>query len=73
MAASTACLGLYVFKNPEKVIDFQIRFYRRINWEIKPIDMSREIKGTGRMGLITAVFSIAVFLFVVLRGAVSLC
>jgi hypothetical protein len=42
--------GVWLVKSPKKAIEFQIEFYRHINWRIEPLDWKREIRSTLVMG-----------------------
>jgi len=52
-------LGLVVFFKPAAVIEFQRRFYEKINWRVEPISMPKEIRNTKIMGLFLIVISLA--------------
>lgn len=43
--------GLVMFFKPQAVIEFQRKFYEKINWRIEPISMPREVRNTKLMGL----------------------
>jgi len=43
-------VGLLMFLKPGGVIEFQRRFYAKINWRIEPISMPKEIRNTKLMG-----------------------
>ena len=43
--------GLIMFLKAEAVIEFQRKFYEKINWRIEPISMPKEIRNTKLMGL----------------------
>ena len=40
-----------MFFKPGAVIEFQRKFYEKINWRIEPISMPKEIRSTRLMGL----------------------
>ncbi|MDD5253071.1 MAG: hypothetical protein WC416_03610 [Candidatus Omnitrophota bacterium] len=40
-----------MFFKPGAVIEFQRKFYEKINWRIEPISMPREVRNTKLMGL----------------------
>ena len=42
--------GVCLVRAPKKVIEFQIAFYRHINWRMEPLDWQREIHSTVVMG-----------------------
>ena len=57
IAAVSLSFGLFVALNPEKMIALQCEFYRRfINWKIEPIDMDKEVRNTGMLGIIVVLF-----------------
>jgi hypothetical protein len=43
--------GLAMFLAPGAIIEFQRKFYEKINWRIEPISMPKEIRNTKLMGL----------------------
>jgi hypothetical protein len=47
----SVAIGLVMFFRPGAVIEFQKKFYEKINWRIEPISMSREVRNTRLMGL----------------------
>jgi hypothetical protein len=60
-------VGLFVFFKPAAAIEFQRRFYEKINWRVEPISMPKEIRNTKIMGLFLVVISVAVVVYIV-RG-----
>ncbi|MBU0547306.1 MAG: hypothetical protein KJ710_03580 [Candidatus Omnitrophica bacterium] len=44
-------VGSIMFLKPEAVIEFQRKFYEKINWRIEPISIPKEIRNTKLMGL----------------------
>jgi len=50
-AVTALFIGFYVYRNPEKVISFQKRFYLLINWRMEPVSMAKEIRNTKWMGI----------------------
>ena len=44
------CAGLFCAFRPHQAIEFQKRFYARINWRMEPISMEKEIANTRFMG-----------------------
>jgi hypothetical protein len=59
LSLSGILIGLLLVKNPALAIELQKRFYRRINWKIEPISLSKEIRNTRLMGEFLAVVSVA--------------
>ncbi|MDD5611296.1 MAG: hypothetical protein PHH69_07210 [Candidatus Omnitrophica bacterium] len=51
--------GLFLLLRPLSAIEFQIKFYEKINWRMMPISMPREIRNTRLMGV--SLLSIGVF------------
>ena len=43
-------VGIVFILTPKRSIDFQIAFYRRINWAMEPLSWEREIRSTRLMG-----------------------
>lgn len=46
----TFALGLFLMLRPSRAIDLQKNFYRKINWNMEPINMALEIRNTQIMG-----------------------
>jgi hypothetical protein len=44
-------IGSAMFFKPGAVIEFQRKFYEKINWRIQPVSMPKEIRNTKLMGL----------------------
>lgn len=44
-------VGLAMFLAPGAIIEFQRKFYEKINWRVEPISMPKEIRNTKLMGL----------------------
>jgi Trk-type K+ transport system membrane component len=53
--------------NPEQAIEIQRRFYEKINWNIEPISVSKEIRNTRAMGLFLIIL-VVIALFLVLTN-----
>ena len=65
IAVMAIALGAFLLLRPRKAIDVQIAFYRRINWKMEPVSMTKEITNTRIMGasvLIFGVISIVYFI-----------
>jgi len=60
-------VGLFLFLNPTAAIEIQKNFYARINWMIKPISMSKEIRNTKIMGLCLLVIGFATLVYFAMR------
>ena len=43
-------VGSLLILRPGQVIEFQKRFYFKINWRMEPVNMALEIRNTRRMG-----------------------
>ncbi len=56
-------LGSFVFRKPASAIEFQRRFYEKINWRIEPISMEKELKHTRLMGFTLIIFCLAMSIF----------
>ena len=46
-------LGVFFVRKPGPAINFQIAFYRLINWKMEPVSWDREIRNTRVMGVFT--------------------
>lgn len=44
--------GMVFLIAPKKAIEFQIAFYRLINWRMEPVSWKREIANTRFMGMV---------------------
>lgn len=58
-------IGLLLAINPAVSIEFQRRFYEKINWRMEPISMEKEIRNTRIMGIFLIVVSIFILIFFV--------
>jgi len=67
LSLSGILIGLLLVKNPALAIELQKRFYRRINWKIEPISLSKEIRNTRIMGGMLIVLLAALLLHLVWR------
>jgi len=54
--------------NPSLAIEIQRRFYERINWNIEPISVSKEIRNTRIMGWCIILVIIAALFFVLTKA-----
>jgi len=66
--AVSMLLGLFIFYAPQKTFDIQKSFYRRINWNIEPISLKKEIRNTKIMGVFLVIFTLMACLFVIYRS-----
>ena len=57
-------VGLEMFFNPGAVIEFQRKFYEKINWRIEPISMLKEIRNTKLMGLFLVLAALLVIIYI---------
>ncbi|MFA4992939.1 MAG: hypothetical protein WC571_03120 [Candidatus Omnitrophota bacterium] len=53
-----------MFLKPAAVMEFQRRFYERINWRIEPISMPKEIRNTKFMGLFLVLVSSLIIIYI---------
>ncbi len=58
------CFGLWLVRSPKKGIEFQIAFYRHINWRMEPLDWKREIHSTLVMGWTAVVCGLGMAVFI---------
>ena len=68
LAVGGTVVGAYIFLRPQKCIDGQIAFYRRINWDIKPISMEREVRTTRYMGEFVLISGVLAIVYIVARA-----
>ena len=62
-------VGSLLILRPGQVIEFQKRFYFKINWRMEPINMALEIRNTRIMGFIMMGVVIACIVYtIVLHG-----
>jgi len=52
-------LGLFLILRPAQAIEFQKRFYFKINWRMEPVNMAIEIRNTRIMGFMLMGVAIA--------------
>jgi len=57
-------IGLIIFFIPSAVIEFQRKFYEKINWRIEPISMPKEITNTKFMGLSLTIFTFLSMIYI---------
>jgi len=55
--------GAFMVINPRLAIEAQRRFYCRINWNIEPISMPKEIRNTRAMGWFLITLSVTTLFF----------
>jgi len=60
------CIGFLLAKKPRLAIELQRRFYAKINWNIEPISMPKELRNTRIMGILLIILSLAT-VFIILR------
>ncbi|MCM8795197.1 MAG: hypothetical protein NC928_00680 [Candidatus Omnitrophica bacterium] len=56
--------GFFLSLKPHLAIEIQRRFYRRINWNLEPISIEKEIRNTRIMGGFLIVISLAIFAYI---------
>ena len=61
--------GAFMAINPGLSIEIQKRFYRRINWKIEPVSLSKEIRNTRIMGWFLILLSVATLFFLFAKPA----
>jgi len=57
-------IGLVMFFKPGAVIEFQRKFYEKINWRIEPISMPKEIRSTRLMGLFLVLITFLTIIYI---------
>ena len=62
IASIAIIVGTLIAWKPRKAIDFQIAFYRLINWKMEPISMEKEVRNTRIMGAIVLAAGILAFI-----------
>jgi len=58
-------IGLVMFFKPAAVIEFQRKFYAKINWRIEPISMPKEIRNTRLMGLFLVLVTFLTIIYII--------
>ncbi|MDD5044505.1 MAG: hypothetical protein PHU91_02020 [Candidatus Omnitrophica bacterium] len=58
--------GLFLLLRPLSAIEFQIKFYEKINWRMMPISMPREIRNTRLMGLLLVLVAILTAVYIII-------
>ena len=69
VSLASVIIGLIMFLKPAFCIEFQKKFYAKINWRLEPIDMKLEIRSTRIMGLFLIVITLAAVAYILIRGA----
>lgn len=54
--------GAICFINPALAIKIQQKFYEKINWKIEPVNLSKELKNTRIMGLISLMLAVLILI-----------
>ena len=57
-------VGLSLIIKPEVAIEIQRRFYAKINWNIEPISMEKEVRNTRIMGWFLIALVLATLIFI---------
>lgn len=70
LAASclSVALGIFLVLRPALAIEFQRRFYEKINWRMEPISLAKELRNTRLMGLMLVSIGIFAFMQLGLTG-----
>jgi hypothetical protein len=55
--------GLFFFLRPGQAIEFQRRFYEKINWRIEPISIPKELRNTRLMGIFLILLALSTIIF----------
>jgi len=58
--------GSFLFFKPISAIEFQIKFYEKINWKMTPISMPKEIRNTRFMGLSLILIGILTAVYIII-------
>ncbi|MDD5565825.1 MAG: hypothetical protein PHG31_02900 [Candidatus Omnitrophica bacterium] len=66
IAVLSLLLGVFIFLHPASAIEIQRRFYLKINWNIEPVSMPKEIRNTKAMGLLLILVSFFLLVYVLL-------
>ena len=62
-------LGIFILLKPTQAIEIQIKFYKKINWNMKPVSMEKEIRNTKSFGVLLSIFAILAITYVlIIRG-----
>jgi hypothetical protein len=67
-AALSIAFGIFLIQRPLSAFECQRRFYRLINWDIKPISVEKEIRNTKWMGIFLLAAAVAAVIYRSLRG-----
>ncbi len=68
---ASLAVGLVVFLKPAEVIEFQRKFYEKINWRVEPISMPKEARNTKIMGLFLVVIALVAIVYIVIGSAIK--
>ena len=68
VAATFALIfGFFLIRFPLSAFEVQRRFYRMINWDIKPVSVEKEIRNTKLMGAFLIAVTVGICLLKWLR------
>lgn len=62
IAILSLLLGLILILKPKDCIKIQQDFYKRINWNIEPLDYNKEVRNTRIMGGICIACALIIFI-----------
>ena len=62
--------GFFLLLKPSRVIDLQKRFYLKINWQMEPISMPKEIRNTKTMGIFLIVLTVVIVIYAIFAGEI---
>ena len=64
--------GVFIAANPVSAIEIQRKFYEKINWRIKPISISKEIRNTRIMGWLMVAILLTILVLVLTNKPIFL-
>lgn len=56
-------IGRFIFLYPDKTIEYQKKFYEKINWKIEPISIRKELRNTKVMGLFIFILTLIAIVY----------
>lgn len=60
IAINSFLLGLFCIYKPEAAIKMEQEFYRWLNWEVRPISKTKEVRNTVVIGILLFCLSIVI-------------
>jgi hypothetical protein len=68
IALVSTAFGAFLIRSPLAAFEWQRRFYRLINWDIKPISVEKEVRNTKWMGWFLIIITVVTVIYQCVKG-----